>query len=66
MVDRMRWFAESDVCGVCDRSCWTGGGIDLGISGGGRLAGDEAMAVDRHGRGSPPPPRSWRRSWSWS
>ena len=42
MVDRMKWFAESDVLRVCDRSCWTGGGSDLGISGGGRLGGDEA------------------------
>ena len=42
MVDRMKWFAESDVLRVCDRSCWTGGGSDLGISGSGRLGGDEA------------------------
>ena len=37
MVDRMKWFAESDVLRVCDRSCWTGGGSDLGISGGGSI-----------------------------
>ena len=42
MVDGMKWFAESDVLGPSLLHCWAGGGIDLGISGGGRLAGDEA------------------------